>query len=66
MRTEVGMIRELDKLGRVVIPKEMRDRVFLEKEVEIILTEDGVIVRNPKYDLIKVKRQRQSESSTVE
>ncbi len=56
MKDDIGIIREIDKLGRIVIPKEMRERVSLEKEVEILLTDEGVLVRNAEYDLVKVKR----------
>jgi AbrB family looped-hinge helix DNA binding protein len=52
---KVGVIKEIDALGRIVIPKEFRERLNLEKEVEVLLTEDGVIIRNSKYKLIEVK-----------
>ncbi len=58
MKDSIGVKRFIDDLGRLVIPKEMRERAFLEKEVEILLTEEGVLVRNPEYDLIKVKREK--------
>ena len=48
-----GMLRDLDPLGRVCIPKEMRKMFHLENEVEVIVTEEGVLVRNPKYVLIE-------------
>ena len=47
--------KEIDALGRIVIPKEFRERLNLEKEVEVLLTEDGVIIRNSKYKLIEIK-----------
>ena len=31
--TNDGIIRRLDELGRVVIPKEIRDVVFLKKDI---------------------------------
>ena len=52
---KVGVIKEIDALGRIVIPKEFRERLNLEKEVEVLLTEDGVIIRNSKYKLIEIK-----------
>lgn len=48
----VGVIKEIDRLGRIVIPKEFRERLNLEKEVEVVLTEDGIFIRNSKYKLI--------------
>ncbi len=58
MKNGIGIIREIDKNGRVVIPKEMRERVFLNESVEILLTDNGVLVRNAEYDLVKVKREK--------
>jgi len=46
---EIGIVRCIDKLGRLVIPKEIRKMYRLDKEVEIIPTESGVIIRNPDY-----------------
>ena len=53
MKDTVGVIKEIDSLGRIVVPKEMRERLFLEKRVEVVLTKDGVLLRNPEYILIK-------------
>ena len=50
---KIGIIKELDSLGRLVIPKEMRDLFGLAKEVEVIITEEGILLRNPKYQLVK-------------
>ena len=49
----IGIIKGIDSLGRVVIPKDFRDRLLLEKSVELILTKDGVLIRNPEYELVK-------------
>ena len=49
----VGVIKEIDNLGRIVIPKEFRNRLNLEKSVEVVLTNDGILIRNPKYKLVK-------------
>ena len=50
----VGMIREIDKLGRLVIPKEMRDIYHLAEKVEIVATDEGVLIRNPIYKVVKM------------
>lgn len=50
---KIGVIKELDNLGRLVIPKEMRLLFGFDKEVEVIVTEEGVLVRNPEYILVK-------------
>ncbi len=61
MENDIGIIREVDKLGRVVIPKEFRKRFFLEEEVEILATDDGILIRNPKFDLVKVERKQKNQ-----
>ena len=57
MEKSVGIIKEIDNLGRLVIPKDYRERLKLEKEVEIIITKHGVLIRNSKYELIKKESQ---------
>ncbi len=56
MKSRVGIIKEIDNLGRIVIPKDYRERLSLEKEVEIVLTTSGVLIRNPEYKLVKKPR----------
>ena len=57
MNEKIGIIKEIDNLGRIVIPKEMRERLFLDKKVEIILTKDGALIRNPEYILVKAEQE---------
>ena len=52
---KIGIIKEIDKLGRIVIPGELRERYALSSSVEIIATAEGVLVRNPEYVLKKAK-----------
>ena len=51
---EVCVIKEFDKLGRIVVPKEIRERFGLNDRVEIIVTESGVLLRNPEFKLVRV------------
>ena len=51
---EVGVIKDIDSLGRLVIPKEYRERFSLTDSVELIATEGGVLIRNPRYRLVPV------------
>ena len=55
MKDKVGIIKEVDRLGRIVIPKELRDRFGLVDNVEVIATEIGVVLRNPEYKLVRIK-----------
>ena len=50
---QVGIIRELDNLGRLVIPKELRKQYGFTREVEIISTTEGILLRNPQYKLVR-------------
>ncbi len=52
---KIGIIKEFDNLGRIVIPKEMRQLFEFEKEVELVITESGVLIRRPEYKLVKLK-----------
>lgn len=55
MNEKIGVNKEIDPLGRLVIPKEMRELFGLERELELVVTEGGVLVRNPQYILVKKK-----------
>lgn len=55
MDKNIRVVKEIDSLGRIVIPKDFRERMMLEKSVEVILTTDGVLIRNPKYKLVQMK-----------
>ena len=56
MKNTVGIIKEVDKLGRIVIPNEIRERFGLTESVEIVVTEFGIVIRSPKYKLIKEEK----------
>ena len=49
----VGIIKEIDSLGRIVIPKEIRERLALRGRVELVLTENGALIRSTEYELVK-------------
>ena len=51
---KIGVRKEIDKLGRICIPKEMRKLFKLENEVELKVTDEGILISNPKYVLVKV------------
>ena len=56
---KIGVIKEFDKLGRLVIPKELRERYGLYDIVEIRATKDGVLLKNPEYILVKNNKTEQ-------
>ena len=63
MNFATGIIKELDKLGRIVIPKELRARYGLSENVEIIATEDGILLRSPKYKLVKINDDEKTKNN---
>lgn len=52
----VGIIKEIDKLGRIVIPKDLRERYGLTESVEIVATEEGIFLKSPEYILVKIEK----------
>ena len=55
MKKILGMHKEIDRLGRIVIPKELRSLYHLDEEVEIVMTDEGVLLRNPLYKVVKIR-----------
>ena len=47
----IGIIKKFDKLGRLVIPKELKKRYHFTDSVEIIATKDGILLKSPTYFL---------------
>ena len=54
MRTNIGVVKSLDKVGSLVIPKDMRARFDLKDEVELVVTDEGILLRVPNYRLTKI------------
>lgn len=50
---KIGIVKEIDKLGRICVPKEMRKLFKLENEVELQITKEGILLKNPEYILVK-------------
>ncbi|MBQ5746682.1 MAG: hypothetical protein IIV81_01965 [Clostridia bacterium] len=50
---KIGIVKEIDTLGRLQIPKEIRVRLGLGKTVELIVTEDGLLIKSVEYVLVK-------------
>ena len=59
---KIGIKKEIDKLGRICIPKEMRKLFNLENEVELLLTKDGILLKNPEYILVKKEEYKKGDS----
>ena len=50
---KIGVKKEIDKLGRICIPKEMRRLFNLENVVELQITREGILIKSPEYILVK-------------
>lgn len=55
MNFNVGITREVDNVGRLVIPKEIRECLRLEGIVEPVVTQEGLLIRNREYEMVKIK-----------
>lgn len=54
--TQIGIVRKIDSLGRVTLPKELR-RVFRlnqNEEIEILATDEGILLRVPNIEVRRV------------
>ena len=56
---KVGIKREIDKNGRLCVPKEMRDLLNLEGEVELVMTREGILLRNSKFVLVSIEEKEE-------
>ena len=54
---KIGVIKEIDNLGRLQIPVEIRKRLGFEKNVELVVTLDGLLIKKQEYKLVKVSSQ---------
>ena len=50
---KIGIRKDIDKLGRICIPKEMRTLFKLENVVELYITKEGILIKNPEFILVK-------------
>ena len=50
---KIGVIKEIDKLGRIVVPMDLRRRYGLEDHVEPVATKDGILIKNSGYILVR-------------
>ena len=53
---KIGIIKEIDNLGRLQIPKEIRRRWGLSEKVELVTTKEGLLIKSTEYELVKVTR----------
>ena len=56
MKEKIGILKEVDMPGRIVIPKEFRKRFGFCEWVELIPTEEGILLRSPEYRLVRIEK----------
>ena len=58
--TNIGIVRKIDSLGRVTLPKELRRVFMLDKndEIEILATDDGILLRVPNIEVRRISTKR--------
>ena len=50
---KIGVKKDIDALGRICIPKEFRKLFGMERTVEVVITNDGILIKNPEYVLVR-------------
>lgn len=65
--TGIGIVRKVDSLGRVTIPKELRRIFGLDKneQIEIFATEQGILLRVPDIEVKRIGRYVNEASKNV-
>ena len=53
----IGILRKIDRLGRVTIPKEYRDFYHMQEDdiISVIDTPEGLLLANPKYKVVEIE-----------
>ena len=54
----IGIIKEIDSLGRLTIPKEIRNRLGLDNKVELVMIREGLLIKSTEYELIKTEKSK--------
>ena len=54
---KIGICKKLAPLERVLIPKEMRELFRFKDHVELVLTTEGILIRNPPQESQKTPKQ---------
>ena len=52
---KIGIIKEIDNLGRLQIPKEIRKRLGFSEKVELVVVKEGLLVKSIEYELVSIE-----------
>ena len=53
---KTGIIKEIDNLGRLQIPKEIRKRLGFTEKVELVVEKEGLLIKSIEYELVEVNK----------
>lgn len=57
---KIGVMRHIDSLGRIVIPKELRSLYQIEtnEQIEIIGTDEGILLKVPGLEIKRIQEEK--------
>ena len=57
---KIGIMRQVDSLGRIVIPKELRTLYQIETndQIEIIGTDEGILLKVPGLEIKRIREEK--------
>ena len=55
---KIGIIKEIDDLGRLQIPKEIKTRLGLVEKVELVVEKEGLLIKSVEYELVKANNDK--------
>ena len=55
---KIGIIKDIDNLGRLQIPKDIRRRLGITKKVQLVVTDEGLLIKNDEYKLVKISEDK--------
>ena len=55
---KIGIIKDIDNLGRLQIPKDIRQRLGITKKVQLVVTDEGLLIKNDEYKLVKISEDK--------
>ena len=53
---KIGIFKDFDRLGRIVVPKELRERFALGEMPKMVAAENRVLILDPEYILTRAKK----------
>ena len=53
----IGIVKEIDDLGRLQIPKDIRITLGLNKKVQLVTTEEGLLIKSEEYKLVPINEE---------